>query len=70
MKEEEEIPADNKWGFIKSTRFWSYVLIGLSVYLFKDGFISEGLATFISTVAGGFSLTRTIDRTVDTLAVK
>ena len=48
--------------FLTSTRFWSVVLIALAVWLAADGFITENLATFIKTVAGGYTIIRTADK--------
>ena len=51
-----------KWQFLTSPRFWSVVLIALAQWLAKDGFVTTALAGFITTVAGGYTIIRTIDR--------
>ncbi len=56
--------------FLKKARFWSMVLAGLGIWLFKDGYISEALSQFIVLVAGGFTAINTFDRTVDKLSSK
>lgn len=51
-----------KWQFLTSPRFWSIVLIALAAWLKGDGYITEALAAFITTVAGGYTVIRTVDR--------
>jgi hypothetical protein len=48
--------------FLKSTRFWALVLIGLSIWFNQLGWIPAELQAFIYTVAGGHVGLRTIDR--------
>lgn len=54
--------------FLKSTRFWAIVIIALAGWLKTDGYITEALSICIQTIAGGFTVIRTIDRGVDKLS--
>lgn len=51
--------------FLTSTRFWSVVLIALATWLVKDGYITESLGTFLQTIAGGYTIIRTVDKSAD-----
>jgi 4-hydroxybenzoate polyprenyltransferase len=57
----------SEFEFLKKARFWSMVLAGAALFLFKDGYISEALMVFLTTVSGGFTLINTLDRNIDRL---
>lgn len=63
---------NGKFAFLTSTRFWALIIGSAGVVLvdptvmIDPWFMSFG--KFLSLVAAGFTLIRTVDRTVDTLA--
>lgn len=52
----------NRFPFLSSTRFWAFVLIGVSIAFNDLGYVSDTLLGFIITVCGGHVGVRTIDR--------
>lgn len=54
--------------FLKSTRFWAIVLIGVTAYAKVKGWVGEAELALIGTIAGGYTTVRTIDRSVDKTA--
>ena len=61
---------NEKFEFLYSTRFWAIVLIALCGFAEAKGYIDEPTKVLIWTIAGGFCITRTIDRTVDTISTE
>lgn len=59
---------NKQWQFLTSTRFWAIVIGAVSVALFQDGYLSQAWATAISVIVGGFTVVRTVDRSVDVKA--
>lgn len=55
---------------LKSPRFWSIVLIAVTGYLEVKGFIGEAEKILVWTIAGGFGLVRTVDRTAELVTKK
>jgi len=53
------------WTFLKSTRFYAIVLIAVTGYLEAKGYIGQSEMVMIWTIAGGFGIVKTVDRTVD-----
>jgi len=48
--------------FLKSTRFWSVVIMAITVYLQTKGIIGDPEMILITTVLGGHVALRTVDR--------
>lgn len=57
--------TNSKWAFLKSTRFWAITIAAVSIYLQAKGWIGDAEMTLISTVMGGFTVVRTVDRFAD-----
>jgi hypothetical protein len=57
-----------KFGFIKSTRFWALTLIAIVGVLKAENIIDDSVATGLITILGGFTILRTVDRTTDSLS--
>lgn len=53
------------FGFLYATRFWALVLLALSVYGQRKGWIGEPEMILISTITGGFTIVRTVDRATE-----
>lgn len=62
--------TNDTWAFVYSTRFWAMILTALSVYLGAKGVIGSPEMLLIATITGGFWVTRTIDRNVETFVQK
>lgn len=56
--------------FLKSTRFWAVVLIGLVVWFGSYGWIPEEVVAFVYTVAGGHVGIRSLDRAFENFSPK
>lgn len=65
-----KMKLSKEFTFLKKARFWSMVLVALSVWLYKDGYISEALSAFLTTLGGGFTVINTFDRTINKLTDK
>lgn len=52
----------SKFSFIYSTRFQAVVVIGITIFAFDQGWITEELRNFLFLVLGGHTGIRTIDR--------
>lgn len=59
----------DEFAFLTKARFWSMVIAALAMWLSNDGYISESFAEFLTTVATGFTVINTLDRTVDKIAL-
>lgn len=59
---------NDKFAFLLSTRFWAIVLGSASTVLVSPEFANDewyvSLGKFLSYVAGGFTVVRTIDRNI------
>lgn len=55
----------NTFTFLQSSRFWAIVVAALSIYLKTKGWIGDAEMVLISSVMGGFTLVRTVDRIGD-----
>ena len=51
-----------KFAFLTSTRFYAVIIGAIAIYLSQEGIISEALSQLIITVAGGFTLIKSVDR--------
>lgn len=56
---------NNKFDFLKSTRFWALVVGAVTIYAQTKGWIGEAEMMLIDTIMGGHILVRTIDRVGD-----
>lgn len=54
--------SDEKFAFLKSTRFWAVILGAISMYLESKGLIGEPERNLIATIVVGFTTIKTIDR--------
>lgn len=63
------LTLSDEFAFLTKARFWSMVIAGLAMWLANDGFISESFSEFLITVATGFTVINTLDRTVDKIAL-
>lgn len=53
---------NNKFDFLKSTRFWAIIIGAVAIYLQVKGIFGEAEMNLIAAIMGGFTLVRTIDR--------
>ena len=61
---------NEKFAFLKSTRFYSMHIAALAIYLNQAGIIDEALSQLIATVSAGFLIVKSYDKTVDKFAPK
>lgn len=57
--------TNDTWGFTRSPRFYAMAIGAIALWLFQDGYISEGLATAIATITAGYTIVRSNDRNAD-----
>lgn len=50
--------------FLKSNRFWAVVVGAIALYLQQKGIFGEAEMTLVATIAGLFTLVRTVDRNI------
>ncbi len=55
----------SEWGFILSTRFWAIVIGAVALALNQEGLLADSYMIAITTIVGGFTVVRTIDRQGD-----
>ena len=56
--------------FLESPRFWALVIGAVSFYLKSKGILGDAEMTLIATIASGFTVIRTVDRTADKVSNK
>lgn len=55
----------SRFQFLTSTRFWAIVLTAIAAYCRIKGYIGDAEVTLITTITGGFTIVRTVDRISD-----
>lgn len=56
---------DNTWAFLRAPRFWAIVIAAVALALYQDGIISLAWVTAVTTITGGYTAVRTLDRMSD-----
>lgn len=51
-----------EFAFLLSTRFWAIVIAAVALYAQQKGYIGEAEMALITTIMGGFTVIRTVDR--------
>lgn len=59
---------DEKFEFLKSTRFWAMAIGAVSVYLKSKGLIGDPEVQLLATLSAGFVAIRTVDRATEKLS--
>ena len=54
-----------KFAFLQSSRFWALVIAAVSIYAQTKGWIGDPEMMLVSTIMGGFTVIRTVDRYSD-----
>lgn len=61
---------NNDWKFLKKPSFWTMIMAALALWLVTDGYISEGLGLFLTSVGASFTVIDRVDRNVKLLSEK
>lgn len=56
--------------FIKSTRFWKLILVGIAGVLYAEGIITQAVLALIQTILLGSVVIRTCDRFAEKIGNK
>lgn len=59
---------ENKFEFLKSTRFWAIVIGAVSVYLKAKGIFGDPEMILIASITAAFTVVRTVDRATEVLS--
>jgi hypothetical protein len=68
LKNIKNINMKNNFSFILSTRFWALVGIAIVGALKAWGTLSEEVANGLITILTGYTIVRSLDRSVDKLS--
>ncbi len=56
---------ESQWAFLGSTRFWAIVIGAVALALSQEGLLADAWVVAITTIVGGFTIVRTVDRVAD-----